>query len=135
MRKALWSAAGALALVTVCATPAYAQLDTETINATAVVGAPHMRFALLTIAMLLGLVITCNVVRAQQSIAMLMVSLPTQARLSVSSTSVLFPDSDPESTPLVASVPAGLAISARARVPRNSRSRSPCTRPTTCGRG
>jgi hypothetical protein len=39
MRKAVWSAAGSLALICVCSTPAYAQLDTETINATAIVAA------------------------------------------------------------------------------------------------
>jgi len=37
MKKAVWSAAAALALMCVCSTPAYAQLDTEQITATAVV--------------------------------------------------------------------------------------------------
>jgi hypothetical protein len=39
MKKAVWSAAAALALMCVCSTPAYAQLDTEQITATAVVAA------------------------------------------------------------------------------------------------
>ena len=39
MRKAVWSAAAALALLCVGSTPAYAQLDTEQITATAVVAA------------------------------------------------------------------------------------------------
>ena len=59
-------------------------------------------------------------VSAQNGMTLLMVTLPTQARLSLSSTSVLFPDADPELTPLVSAVPAGITVSARARVPRNS---------------
>lgn len=39
MRKAIWSAVAALTLVCGYSTPAYAQLDTETINATAIVAA------------------------------------------------------------------------------------------------
>jgi hypothetical protein len=39
MRKAVWSAVGAAAMVVMFSTSAYAQLDTETINATAVVAA------------------------------------------------------------------------------------------------
>lgn len=39
MKKAVWSAAAALALIFGASTPAYAQLDTETINATAIVAA------------------------------------------------------------------------------------------------
>ena len=39
MRKAVWSAAAAIALLCVGSTPAYAQLDTEQITATAVVAA------------------------------------------------------------------------------------------------
>jgi hypothetical protein len=39
MKKAVLSGVGALVMLAVCSTSAYAQLDTETINATAVVGA------------------------------------------------------------------------------------------------
>jgi hypothetical protein len=39
MKRAVWRAIGAVAMLGVCSMPAYAQLDTETINATAVVSA------------------------------------------------------------------------------------------------
>lgn len=76
-----------------------------------------MRVALLSSA---AVVLVASAVQAQRGTLVLLVSLPTQARVSFSATSVLFPDADPGTTPLVPSVPASLTISARARVPRNS---------------
>ena len=49
-----------------------------------------------------------------------MINFPAQARVTFSATSVTFPDADPTTTPLVASVPADLNISVRARVQRNA---------------
>jgi hypothetical protein len=60
------------------------------------------------------------VVRAQRGTTVLLVTLPTTARVTFSATSVTFPDSDPDAMPVVPSVPAAVTISARARVPRNS---------------
>ena len=80
-----------------------------------------MRAALLTSAVFLaGLTAGTDAVRAQRGTSVLLVTLPTTARVSFSTTSVTFPDADPGATPLVSSVPAGVTISARARVPRNS---------------
>lgn len=80
-----------------------------------------MRLALLSIVVFAGLAIAgADAVRAQTGITLLLVNLPTQARISLSSTSVTFPDADPGLTPLVPAVPSGITISARARVPRNS---------------
>jgi hypothetical protein len=75
-----------------------------------------MRFALLTSA---ALVVGATAAHAQRGTVFLLVNLPTQARITFSSTSVLFPDADPGTTPLVPGVP-GITINARARVPRNS---------------
>src|SRR5262245_55392087 len=80
-----------------------------------------MRAALLTSAILL----TCStagtcVVRAQRGTTVLLVTLPTTARVSFSAASVTFPDADPDAAPFVPSVPAGVTISARARAPRNT---------------
>lgn len=71
-------------------------------------------------AMLLLVLTAADGVFAQNSIALLLVTLPTQARLSLSSSAITFPDADPELTPLVPAVPSGITVSARARVPRNS---------------
>jgi hypothetical protein len=73
--------------------------------------------AILTSAVLLGAAV---VVEAQSSLAVLLVNLPTQARVSFSANSVMFPDADPTSTPFVPGVPGAITISARARVPRNA---------------
>jgi hypothetical protein len=79
-----------------------------------------MRTAILTSLALLVLTIVSPPAGAQQGSAVLLVNLPAQARLSFSSTSVTFPDADPDVAPLVSSVPSGVTINARARVPRNS---------------
>jgi hypothetical protein len=80
-----------------------------------------MRAALLTSAVFVAsLTAGTYVVRAQRGTSVLLVTLPTTARVSFSTTSVTFPDADPGATPLVPSVPAGVSVSARARVPRNS---------------
>jgi hypothetical protein len=79
-----------------------------------------MRVAIPASAVLLALTLLAPAAWAQRGTAILLVNLPTQARISFSSTSVTFPDADPGLTPLVPSVPVGLTISARARVPRNS---------------
>ena len=80
-----------------------------------------MRAAILTSAVLLaGLATGASVVRAQRGTTLLLVTLPTTARVSFSTTSVTFPDADPDATPSVPSVPAAVTISARARVPRNT---------------
>jgi hypothetical protein len=57
---------------------------------------------------------------AQRGTGLLVVNVPTQARVSFSATSLTFPDADPTSTPLVASVPAGITITVRGRVLPNS---------------
>jgi hypothetical protein len=80
-----------------------------------------MRLALLTVVVLLGLASAgVDGVFAQRGTSLIVVNVPTQARISFSSTSVTFPDADPGLTPLVPAVPAGITISARARVPLNS---------------
>jgi hypothetical protein len=80
-----------------------------------------MRLALLTIVGLIALAAAgVDEVSAQRGTSVLLVNLPTQARLSLSSTSVTFPDADPGATPLVAAVPSSITISARARLPRNT---------------
>jgi hypothetical protein len=80
-----------------------------------------MRLALLTVVALVGLTAAeVDGVFAQRGTNLLVVNLPTQARLSLSSTGVTFPDADPGLTPFVPAVPAGITISARARVPLNS---------------
>lgn len=76
-----------------------------------------MHTALVTSAVVLAAAIA---IEAQRGTAVLVVNLPTQARLSFSTASVTFPDADPTSTPLVASVPVDITISVRARVQRNS---------------
>ena len=57
---------------------------------------------------------------AQRGTTLLLVNIPAQARLSFSATSVTFPDADPTSTPLVASVPVDITDTFRARVQRNA---------------
>jgi hypothetical protein len=76
-----------------------------------------MRLALLIAAATIVVVAGLD---AQRGTTVLLVTLPTAARVSFSTTSITFPDADPGATPLVASVPAGVTISARARLPRNS---------------
>jgi hypothetical protein len=79
-----------------------------------------MRYVLLSSATLMCLTIAATVMDAQMSTAVLLVNLPTQARVSFSAASVTFPDADPDAMPLVSSVPAGITVSARARVPPNT---------------
>jgi hypothetical protein len=80
-----------------------------------------MRFAFLTVAVLLACVAAgSRELLAQRGTTVLLVTLPTTARVSFSTASVTFPDSDPDATPLVPSVPAAVTINARARVPRNT---------------
>ncbi|HEY7498677.1 MAG TPA: hypothetical protein VH740_09195 [Vicinamibacterales bacterium] len=80
-----------------------------------------MRVALLTFAIVCAYITALTVaVRAQRGTTVLLVNLPATARVSFSATSVTFPDADPTATPFVPSVPVGVTISARARVPRNS---------------
>ncbi len=59
-------------------------------------------------------------IEAQRGTTLLLVNIPAQARLSFSATSVTFPDADPTSTPLVASVPVDITVTVRARVQRNA---------------
>ena len=66
------------------------------------------------------IVLAAIAVDAQRGTSLLLVNVPTQARISFSAGSITFPDADPTSTPLVASVPAGITISVRARVQPNS---------------
>ena len=56
----------------------------------------------------------------QSATATLSVNLGTQARLVMVSTAVAFPDADPDTVLKVASVPASIDITAKARTTRNS---------------
>jgi len=76
-----------------------------------------MHTALVTSAVML---LAAVAIEAQRGTALLLVNLPAQARLSFSATSVTYPDADPTTTPLVASVPVSITITVRARVQRNS---------------
>jgi hypothetical protein len=76
-----------------------------------------MRTGFVTSAVILLAAVT---IEAQRGTTVLQINFPAQARVTFSATSVTFPDADPTTTPLVASVPADLNISVRARVQRNS---------------
>jgi hypothetical protein len=76
-----------------------------------------MRSVLVTSAVML---VVAVVIEAQRGTALLLVNVPTEGRMSFSVTSVTFPDADPTTTPFVPSVPVGVTISVRARIPRNS---------------
>jgi hypothetical protein len=75
-----------------------------------------MRIALVSSAVILLAVVA---IEAQRGTAVLLVNLPALARVSFSATSVTFPDADPTTMPLVASVPVDITISVRARVQPN----------------
>jgi hypothetical protein len=66
------------------------------------------------------LVLLGSHLRAQRGFSVLLVNLPATARISFSATSVTFPDADPDATPSVPGIPAGITVSARARTSRNS---------------
>jgi hypothetical protein len=56
----------------------------------------------------------------QSATATLSVSLGSHARLALLSTTLAFPDSDPDTLPRIPSVPAAIGITAKARTTRNS---------------
>ena len=64
-----------------------------------------------------ALFIVCSAVSAgaQQVTATLNANLPPVARLSLSTSTIVFPDADPDTVPLVASSPPTIAITAKAR--------------------
>ena len=56
----------------------------------------------------------------QSASATLSVNLGSLARVAFASTSVAFPNADPDTVPLVAAVPAAIGITAKARTTRNA---------------
>jgi hypothetical protein len=57
---------------------------------------------------------------AQQATATLNANLPPLARLSLSTSSIVFPDADPDTLPLVPSSPPAISITAKARASHGS---------------
>lgn len=76
-----------------------------------------MHSAFVTLALVVSV---AAAVGAQRGTSVLVVNVPTQARISFSAAGVTFPDANPTSTPLVAGVPAGITMSVRARVRLNT---------------
>ena len=56
----------------------------------------------------------------QTASATLSVNLGSHARVAFASTTLMFPDSDPDLVPIVAAVPQSIEITAKARTPRNA---------------